>query len=37
VSSEVERKAKVPVLITKADGCGKHADIWSRREAYVVR
>lgn len=36
-SSEVEKKAKVPVLIAKGNGCGKHANIWSGREAYVVR
>jgi nucleotide-binding universal stress UspA family protein len=36
-SSEVEKKAKVPVLISKGNGCGKHAEIWRGREAYVVR
>lgn len=36
-SREVERNAKVPVLITKGDGCGEHAEIWSGREAYGVR
>ena len=36
-SSEVEKNAKVPVLIAKGNGCGKHADIWNGREAYVVR
>ena len=36
-SSEVEKCAKVPVLITKGDGCGKHAQAWDRREAYAVR
>jgi nucleotide-binding universal stress UspA family protein len=36
-SREVEKNAKVPVLIAKGNGCGKHADVWSGREAYVVR
>jgi nucleotide-binding universal stress UspA family protein len=36
-SREVEKNAKVPVLITKGTGCGKHADLWSGREAYAVR
>jgi nucleotide-binding universal stress UspA family protein len=36
-SNEVEKCAKVPVLITKGDGCGKHAENWSRREAYAIR
>jgi len=36
-SREVEKNAKVPVLIAKGNGCGKHADIWSGREAYAVR
>ncbi len=36
-SREVERNAKVPVLIAKGNGCGEHAHLWDRREAYVVR
>lgn len=36
-SSEVEECAKVPVLITKGDGCGKHAHNWNGREAYALR
>jgi len=36
-SREVEKNAKVPVLIAKGNGCGKHADIWNGREAYAVR
>ncbi len=36
-SSEVEKNAKVPVLIAKGNGCGKHANVWNGREAYVVR
>lgn len=36
-SRDVEKKAKVPVLITKGDGCGAHSHIWDRREAYAVR
>ena len=36
-SSEVEKKAKVPVLIAKGNGCGKHAHVWNGREAYAVR
>ena len=36
-SNEVEKRAKVPVLITKGDGCGKHASSWSGREAYAIR
>lgn len=36
-SREVEKNAKVPVMIAKGNGCGKHADIWSGREAYAVR
>ena len=36
-SSEVEKCAKVPVLITKGDGCGKHANSWNGREAYAIR
>jgi nucleotide-binding universal stress UspA family protein len=36
-SREVEKNAKVPVLIAKGSGCGEHSDIWSRREAYGLR
>lgn len=36
-SREVEKNAKVPVLIVKGNGCGEHAHIWSGREAYGVR
>lgn len=28
-SKEVEETAKMPVLITKGDGCGEHAHIWN--------
>jgi len=34
-SAEVEKKAKVPVLISKGNGCGKHAELWKGREAYA--
>jgi nucleotide-binding universal stress UspA family protein len=36
VSSDVEKNAKVRVLITKNNGCGKHAHFWIRREAYAL-
>jgi len=36
-SREVEKNAKVPVLIAKGNGCGKHSDVWNGREAYAVR
>ncbi len=36
-SRDVEKNATVPVLIAKRNGCGKHAHIWSGREAYVIR
>ncbi len=36
-SREVEKNAKVPVLIAKGNGCGEHAHVWDGREAYVVR
>ncbi len=36
-SRDVERNAKVPVMIAKGNGCGEHAHLWDRREAYVVR
>lgn len=37
VSKDVERSAKVPVLIAKGSGCGEHAHLWSGREAYAIR
>ena len=37
VSRDVEKHAKVPVLIIKGDGCGDHAHLWSGREVYAVR
>lgn len=37
-SRDVERNAKVPVLIAKGNGCGEHAHSWSgREEAYAIR
>ncbi len=36
-SKDVEKNAKVPVLITKNNGCGKHAHMWVGREAYALR
>jgi len=36
VSSDVEKNAKVRVLITKNNGCGRHAYSWIRREAYAL-
>jgi nucleotide-binding universal stress UspA family protein len=36
-SDEVEKKAKMPVLITKGKGCGEHAHSWIGREAYAIR
>ena len=36
-SRDVEKNAKVPVLITKGNGCGRHAHMWSGREAYAVQ
>lgn len=36
-SRDVEKNAKVPVLIAKGNGCGEHAHLWDGREAYVVR
>lgn len=36
-SKEVEKNAKMPVLITKGDGCGEHAYTWSGRESYAIR
>ena len=36
-SREVEKNAKMPVLITKGDGCGEHANNWTGRESYAIR
>ena len=36
-SKDVEQYAKVPVLITKGDGCGKHAHMWRGEEAYAIQ
>ena len=36
-SREVEKNAKMPVLISKGNGCGEHAHLWSGREAYAIR
>ena len=37
-SRDIERNAKVPVLIAKGNGCGEHAHSWSgREEAYAIR
>ncbi len=36
-SRDVERCAKVPVIIAKGNGCGEHAHLWNGREAYAVR
>ena len=36
-SREVEKNAKMPVLITKGDGCGEHAQNWAGRESYAIR
>ncbi len=37
VSRDVEKCARMPVLIAKGSGCGEHAHIWNGRVAYVVR
>jgi len=34
-SSDVEKNSKVRVLITKNNGCGRHAHLWGR-EAYAL-
>ncbi len=34
---DVEKNAKVPVLISKGNGCGEHAHLWNGREAYAVQ
>lgn len=36
-SREVEKNAKVPVLIAKGNRSGVHANAWRGREAYAVR
>lgn len=36
-SREVEKNSKVPVIVAKGNGCGDHAYLWGRREAYAVR
>lgn len=36
-SKEVEKNAKMPVLIAKGNGCGEHAHLWSGREAYAIQ
>lgn len=36
-SREVEKNSKVPVIVAKGNGCGEHAYLWSRREAYAIR
>jgi nucleotide-binding universal stress UspA family protein len=36
-SRDVEKNAKMPVLITKGNGCGEHAHFWNGREAYAIR
>jgi nucleotide-binding universal stress UspA family protein len=37
-SRDVEKNAKVPVMIAKGNGCGEHAHSWSgREEAYAIR
>jgi nucleotide-binding universal stress UspA family protein len=35
-SKDVEKNAKVRVLITKNNGCGKHAHLWNGKEAYAL-
>lgn len=35
-SREVEKNAKVPVMIAKGNGCGKHEDVWNGRKAYAL-
>ncbi len=36
-SKDVEKNAKVAVLIAKGNGCGKHEHLWNGKEAYAVR
>ncbi|HXW68375.1 MAG TPA: universal stress protein [Dissulfurispiraceae bacterium] len=36
VSKQVEKHAKMHVLIAKGDGCGLHAHLWQGREAYAI-
>jgi nucleotide-binding universal stress UspA family protein len=35
-SRDVERNSKIRVLITKNNGCGKHAHMWDGGEAYAL-
>ncbi|UCE72621.1 MAG: universal stress protein [Nitrospiraceae bacterium] len=35
-SRDVEKNATVRVLITKNNGCGKHAHLWNGKEAYAL-
>ncbi|MEW5747070.1 MAG: universal stress protein [Nitrospirota bacterium] len=34
-SRDIEKNAKVPVLVAKGNGCGDHAHVW--RESYAVQ
>lgn len=36
-SRDVEKNSKIRVLITKNNGCGKHAHMWTGREAYALQ
>ncbi len=36
-SKDVMRNARIPVHITKNNGCGEHAHMWVGREAYALR
>lgn len=36
-SKEIEKNSKVPVLITKGNGCGRHEHLWSGEEAYALK
>jgi nucleotide-binding universal stress UspA family protein len=35
-SRDVEKNSRIRVLITKNKGCGKHAHMWTGREAYAL-
>jgi len=35
-SRDVEKNSRIRVLITKNNGCGKHAHMWTGREAYAL-
>ncbi|MEW6108134.1 MAG: universal stress protein [Nitrospirota bacterium] len=37
VSRDIEKRANVPVLISKGNGCGEHAHLWNGREAYAAK